>query len=139
MALHSILVVDDEAVILNTLERTFRREYKVFSAISGDEALCIMEQNNITLVIADYKMPDMTGVELLKKASQRHPNTIRIVLSGCVDEEPFRSAMDTGHVDGYLTKPWELEDIRSAVRRAIQTYETTRSDGISGARPPIRN
>ena len=125
MSLHSILVVDDERVILNTLKRTFRREYNVFSALSGEDALCIMERNDIALIIADHLMPDMTGTELLKKTSQRYPNTIRIILSAYPDEKPFMDAVNTGHVHRYITKPWELEEVESVVREEIQTYETT--------------
>ena len=125
MSLHSILVVDDERVILNTLKRTFRREYNVFSALNGEDALCIMERNDIALIIADHLMPDMTGTELLKKTSQRYPNTIRIILSAYPDEKPFMDAVNTGHVHRYITKPWELEEVESAVREEIQTYETT--------------
>jgi len=121
---HSILVVDDEGVILNTLKRTFRREYNVFSALNGEDALSIMEQNDIALIIADYLMPDMTGTELLKLASQKRPDTIRIILSAYPDEKPFMNAVDTGHVHRYITKPWELEDVKSAVRDGIQAYET---------------
>jgi len=125
MGSHSILIVDDEKVILNTLERTFRREYNVFSALNGKDALSIMEQNDIDLIIADHLMPDMTGTELLKKTSQKYPNTIRIILSAYPDEEPFMDAVDTGHVHRYLTKPWELEDVKSVVREGIRTYETS--------------
>jgi response regulator RpfG family c-di-GMP phosphodiesterase len=129
MSPHSILVVDDERVILNTLERTFRRKYNVFSALSGEDALSIMEQNDIALIIADHLMPDMTGTELLKKTSRKYPNTIRIILSAYPDEKPFMDAVDTGHVHKYITKPWELEEVESAVKEGIQTYET--QDGKS--------
>ena len=125
MGSHSILIVDDEKVILNTLERTFRREYNVFSALNGKDALSIMEQNDIDLIIADHLMPDMTGTELLKKTSQKYPNTIRIILSAYPDEEPFMDAVDTGHVHRYLTKPWELEDVKSVVREGIQIRKTS--------------
>jgi response regulator RpfG family c-di-GMP phosphodiesterase len=125
MGLHSILIVDDEKVILNTLQRTFRREYNVFSALNGEDALSIMEQNDIDLIIADHLMPDMTGTELLKRASKKYPETIRIILSAYPDEKPFMDAVDTGHVHRYITKPWELEDVKSAVKEGIQTYETS--------------
>ena len=126
---HNILVVDDEMVSLNALERTFRREYNVFSATNGKDALSIMEQNDIALVITDHRMPGMTGVEFLEKTSRRHPNTIRIILTGYMDDKPVMDAVSTGYVHDCIGKPWEPEKMKAIVREGIEAYKATRSSG----------
>lgn len=129
MDLHNILIVDDEVNNLRALERTLRYEYNVFSASNGGDALSIMEQNDIALIIADHRMPSMTGVELLEKISQKYPDTIRIILIAYTDQKPLMDAISMGHVHSYVTKPWEPEEIKAIVREEIEVYEKTRASG----------
>lgn len=124
---YNILIVDDEVNNLSALERTFRREYNVFSALNGEDALAIMEQNDIALIIADHRMPGMDGVEFLEKILQKYPDTIRIILTGYTNEELLMDAISTGRVHSYVTKPWEPEELRVVVREGIETYEATRA------------
>lgn len=124
---HNILVVDDEVFNLNALKRTLRREYNVFSATNGEEALSIMDQNDIALIISDHRMPGMTGVELLKKTSKKHPDTVRIILTAYTDEILLLNAINLGHVYGYINKPWEPEEIKAVVKEGIEFYKTKSS------------
>ena len=123
---YNILIVDDEVSNLNVLERTFRSDYKVFSATGGNDALTIMEQNNIALVIADYRMPGMTGIEFLETVLQKYPDTIRIILTAYTDQKLLMDAINLGHVHHYTTKPWESESVRAMVREQLDNVYMTR-------------
>jgi len=120
--LYNILVVDDEVSNLNALQRALRHEYNVLSATNGEDALAIMEQNDVALIIADHRMPGMTGVELLEKALQEYPNTIRIILTSYTDEKLLMEAINAVHAHGFLPKPWEPEEITSIVGRWIASF-----------------
>ena len=116
MDLYNILIVDDEVVNLNALKRTFRKEYNVFSAISAEDAMSIMEQNDIDLIIADDNVLGITGLELLEKTSQEYPDTIRIILTTRADQKLIIDAIDIGYVHGYITKPWEPEEAKAIIK-----------------------
>jgi response regulator RpfG family c-di-GMP phosphodiesterase len=122
VALYNILVVDDEESNLNALRRVLRREYNIFTATNGQDALAIVEQNDIALIIADHRMPGMTGIELLEKTLRKHPNTIRVILTSYTDENLLMDAINTVHAHGYLTKPWEPEEVKSVVRKWMAIY-----------------
>lgn len=114
---YNILLVDDEVNALNALERALRREYNVFLAASGEDALAIMEQHHIDLIIADYRMPGMSGVELLEKTLQKYPNTIRVILTAHTNEKLLRDAINIVNAHGYLTKPWDADEVRALVKK----------------------
>jgi CheY-like chemotaxis protein len=127
---YNILLVDDEVSSLNALRRTLRREYNIFTATNGEDALAIMEQNDIAVIIADHLMPGMTGVEFLERASQKYPETVRILLTGYDKKEVLMDAINTGHVNSYIAKPWEPGELISIVREGIEVYERTRASKI---------
>jgi len=82
-----ILYVDDEAHNLTSFVATFRKEYKIHTATSGNDALEIMRNNEIKLVITDQRMPEMTGIQLLEKLSPEFPDSVRMILTGFSDIE----------------------------------------------------
>jgi len=123
---HNILIVDDEVGNLNALERTLKDEHNVFLATNGEDALAIMEQNDIALIVADHRMPGMTGVEFLEKTLKKYPDTIRVILTAYTDEQLLMDAINTGHVYSYVTKPWKPEEIKAVVREGLEAYEITR-------------
>jgi CheY-like chemotaxis protein len=127
MDLYNILIVDDEVGNLNALERTFRSGYNVFSATDGENALVIMGRHEIAVIISDHRMPGMTGIEFLEKTLQKYPDTIRIVLTAYTDEQLLMDAINMGHVYGYVTKPWEPDELEAIVREGIDAYEITRA------------
>jgi len=133
---YNILVVDDEECNLHSLKRTFRREYNVFSAVNGKDALNIMEENDIAIVITDNNMPGMTGPELLARTSRKCPNAIRIILTGYSDEKTIRAAIKRGQIHRYITKPWEPEEIKSVVRQGIAAYEASLAGKSYTGSPP---
>lgn len=120
---HSLLIVDDEKDILRTLTLTFEDDYEVFTARSGTEALSILERQEIALIIADQRMPEMTGVELLQKAIIIKPQAIRIILTGYTDTSALIEAINKGHIYQYINKPWDRQELRIVIRRALDSYE----------------
>ena len=124
---YKIMVVDDEPANLRLLERLFRRDYTVVAAPSGEEALRLLEQHDVALLITDQRMPGMTGIELLKHAAGMRPHMVRIILTGYTDMEALVDAINCGQVYRYVTKPWNNEDLRLTAARALEHYDANRS------------
>jgi DNA-binding NtrC family response regulator len=124
---HKILVVDDESANLRTLERIFRNDYSVLIAQSGPEALAILEQHDVALLISDQRMPGMTGIELLQKTVQLRPHMVRILLTGYTDVGTLIEAINCGHVYKYVTKPWNNDDLSVTVSRALEHFEAIKT------------
>ncbi len=124
---HKIMIVDDEPANLRLLERLFRRDYQVVSASSGEEALRLLEQHDVALLITDQRMPGMTGIELLKHTAPLRPHMVRIILTGYTDVTSLVEAINCGQVYKYVTKPWNNDELRLTVSRALEHYETNRS------------
>jgi class 3 adenylate cyclase len=118
-----ILYVDDEAHNLTSFVATFRKEYKIYTATSGNDALEIMRNNEIKLVITDQRMPEMTGIQLLEKISPEFPDSIRMILTGFSDIEVIIEAINSGRVFRYITKPWDENELRMTIENARQLFE----------------
>ena len=124
---YKIMIVDDEPANLRLLERLFRRDYHVITASSGEEALQLLNQHDVALLITDQRMPSMTGIELLKRTVSLRPHMVRIILTGYTDVSALVEAINCGHVYKYVAKPWENQELRMTVERALEHYETNRS------------
>jgi len=122
-----ILIVDDEAANLRALERLFRGELNVLTAQSGDDALALLEQHDVALLITDQRMPVMTGIELLQKTVPLRPHMLRILLTGYTDVGTLIEAVNCGHVYKYVTKPWNNDDLRLTVSRALEHFEANKT------------
>jgi CheY-like chemotaxis protein len=119
-----MLVVDDEPDNLDLLYRTFRRQCEVFRAESGIEALEILaNKGEVAVIISDQRMPEMKGTEFLSKTVPQFPNTVRIILTGFTDVEDLVDAINSGQVYRYITKPWDPEELKVLVQRALDAYE----------------
>lgn len=125
MERYGILIVDDERDILRLLSLTFEEDYKVFQASSGAEGLAILEQQEIALIIADQRMPHMTGVEFLERSIAKHPQVIRMILTGYTDTASLIRAINAGRIYRYITKPWDRDELKITVKRAIESYAIT--------------
>lgn len=123
---YKIMIVDDEPANLRLLERLFRQDYKVITAGSGEEALELLEQHDTSLLITDQRMPNMSGLELLKQTAALRPHMVRMILTGYTDVGTLVEALNSGLVYQYLTKPWSNEELRLTVTRALQHYESVR-------------
>jgi DNA-binding response OmpR family regulator len=121
---HRVLLVDDDESILRALVRLLRREpYDLETASGADEALRILEARSADLVMSDQRMPGRTGVELLREVRHRWPATIRVILSGYTKVNTIIDAINDGEVYKYLTKPWNDEELKLNLRRALEQYE----------------
>lgn len=124
---YKIMIVDDEPANLRLLERLFRHDYEVISAASGNEALELLSQHDVALLITDQRMPGMTGIELLKRTASLRPHMVRIILTGYTDVADLVEAINCGQVYKYVTKPWNNEELRLTVTRALEHYETNKA------------
>lgn len=117
----TLLCVDDEQNILNALKRLFRTErYKVLVADSGAQGLELLAQEPVDVVISDMRMPVMDGAQFLEQTAKRWPDTMRILLTGYADIEATVAAVNKGRIYQYVSKPWNDEDIKLLVRRALE-------------------
>ncbi len=124
-----LLVVDDEEAILETMTFTFEDDYDVLTATSAVKALELLDREGpVAVVLSDQRMPEMTGVEFLTEVFQRHPDTVRIILTGFADMDAIIHAINDGHVYAYITKPWEPDQLRQVIRRAVEHYELEREN-----------
>jgi DNA-binding NtrC family response regulator len=123
---YKILIVDDEPANLRTLARLFRDQYQVLTAGSGVEALELLDQHDVALLITDQRMPEMTGIELLKKTVSLRPRMVRMILTGYTDVEALVEAINCGAVYRYVTKPWNNDELRLTVKRALEHFETNK-------------
>ena len=117
-----ILIVDDEEAITESLALTLGPEYPVYTAQSGAEGLEILDREEVALIICDQVMPGMTGVEFFETVVKRHPRPLRIMLTGYADMESLVRAINDGQIYRYIAKPWEPDDLRIDVRRAMESY-----------------
>ncbi len=119
-----ILFVDDEELILKTLRRLFMDcGFEILTAESGEEGLKIIENDSpVHVIVSDYRMPGMNGVEFLKKVYARWPETIRIVLSGYADTASVVAAINDGQIFKFIAKPWDDEEFKNIIIDAVEKY-----------------
>ena len=123
-ASYRILLVDDEPNVLASIRRVFRKEnYQIETASNGQEALALMQQKSFHLIISDHMMPGMTGAELLQKAREQFPDTIRIMLTGHADTTAVMGAIKEGAVYRFILKPAQDDDLRVTVALALEQFD----------------
>ena len=123
----SLLVVDDEAYVLDTLSALLDAEFKVFTADSADAAKHVFAQQEVDIVLADQRMPGTTGVQLLEWVRQHSPKTIRLMMTGLARLEDAVDAINCGQVHRYLFKPWRADELLAILRGAAHTFQLERS------------
>ena len=124
---NTILFVDDDKDILLALERRFYEEgYTLKFATSGQEALNKLSETPCKVIVADIKMPKMNGFELLSKVRELYPDVIRIVLSGHDDVQFVLENVNKEGIDHYLTKPWNIEDVKNKLKQSIELFDLRR-------------
>lgn len=116
----TVLVVDDEPEILNTLRRQLRGEgYRLLTTTSASEALNRVATGEVDVIVADIDMPEMNGLELVAVLRRDFPDTVRLLLTGDSSLESALDAINRGEVFRYLTKPWDREALRHTLRDSI--------------------
>jgi len=120
---HNILIVDDEVANLRLLRRVLGKDYEVLEATSGQEGLELLKKHTVSLIITDQRMPAMTGVQMLEQSLPVNPDAIKILLTGYTDVQALIDAINAGHVYKYVPKPWDADELKLTVRRAIETFE----------------
>jgi response regulator RpfG family c-di-GMP phosphodiesterase len=135
----NVLIVDDERPNLMVLRGFLDADYTVHEALSGPEALRIASEHELSVVIADQRMPGMTGIEMLEKLRQIQPDAVGIVVTGYTDTPALMSAINEAHVFRFLKKPWQPEEVLAAVRIGCQSAFQARAlrnlVGLSPAAP----
>ncbi|MEZ5084405.1 MAG: histidine kinase [Bacteroidales bacterium] len=127
----TILYVDDEIHNLISFRATFRREYKIFTAQSGEEGLQVLNEKEVHLVLSDQRMPGMTGVEFLERVNHAFPETVRMIITGFSDIDAVIGAINKGGVNRYITKPWDEREMRVTIENARQLFGLQEENIIS--------
>ncbi|MBN1252165.1 MAG: hybrid sensor histidine kinase/response regulator [Bacteroidales bacterium] len=117
-----ILYVDDEVLNIEVFKHSFKNNYDFIVTSSPVEALKILENTKIKILITDQRMPEMTGLELIGKVNKKYPEIICIMLTAFVEAEIILEAINKGDVYRYITKPWQKEELKIIINNALQTY-----------------
>jgi signal transduction histidine kinase len=120
---HTLLIVDDEADVLDSLRHLFHRQYRVMTAGSGDEAIALLRANDIHLILSDQRMPGMSGDAFLSHARRLQPDAIRMLFTGYADIQAVINAVNEGYIFRYILKPWDATELEGIVRQAADQYE----------------
>ena len=128
VARETLLVVDDDKIILDLLCRTFKPMYEVYSASSGESALTILKELPVDLLITDQKMPGMTGLDLIAEARKLLPELQAILLTAYTEPEDLIAAINEGRVYRYVTKPWSPEELKIVIAHALEHYQLGRDN-----------
>jgi two-component system response regulator HupR/HoxA len=118
----TVLVVDDEPRVLDALEAILAGEFRVLRAGSGDEALKLLPGSDVAVIVTDYRMPGMSGVELLRRSQELVPDAVRVVLTAYTDVDSLMDAVNTGRIYHFVPKPWDPTELLLVVRRAAERY-----------------
>lgn len=124
MTKHTILFVDDEENILKALLRLFHnQDHLLLTAASPRDGLKKISENLVSLVVADHRMPEMTGAEFLQSVKEKSPDTVRIMLTGHADLEVAVEAINQGEIYRFIRKPWDEDEMKTTVTQALERYE----------------
>ncbi|MEO1245837.1 MAG: response regulator [Pseudomonadota bacterium] len=128
-----ILFVDDEQRVLNAMRGLFRREFELFLTTEGAEAVRIAERESIDVLVADQRMPGMTGVEVLGQVKAVSPHTVRILLTGYADLDAIEGSINVGEVFRFLSKPCPPPLLRETLTQAVSTARASAAAAITAA------
>ncbi|MBK8695750.1 MAG: response regulator [Deltaproteobacteria bacterium] len=120
---HCLLVVDDEPNICEAVRDLLRLDFRVLTAHSAAEETRIMTEHEVHIVMTDQRIPQVTGVQLLESVRAHFPQAVRMLFTGYSDSDSIIDAVNRGHIFGFLRKPWEPEELESAVRESADEYD----------------
>jgi len=120
-----VLIVDDEPRVLDSLEALLAMEHEVVRAERPDDALQLLAQEQVALILSDQRMPGMTGTELLAKARECSPETVRILLTAFTDADALMASINAANIYHFVLKPWDPKELLHLVRRGVERYQLT--------------
>lgn len=126
-----LLFVDDEESILTTMRIMFRRQYDVMIASGGEQALELLRQHDVDVIISDQRMPGMVGVEVLREARKIRPRAMRILLTGYSDFSAIIGSINDGEIYRFVHKPWSNQDFQEMIAQAIDAARKLSGDQVS--------
>jgi len=115
-----VLFVDDEERILTALKTIFGSRYDVMTAANGADALEVISRGKIPVIVSDQRMPGMLGVELLRRAREISPQSVRILLTGYSDLASIVGSINEGEVYRFISKPWDNQELQQALAEAVE-------------------
>jgi two-component system response regulator HupR/HoxA len=125
---YPVLVVDDEPDILRSFTFNYGDDFQVLTAPSGAQGLQVLETREPAVIVADQRMPAMSGTEFLERSMALRPDAVRIILTGYTDIDAIVQAINTSRIYRYVTKPWESEELRLTLRRAVEAFHLVREN-----------
>jgi two-component system response regulator HupR/HoxA len=123
-----VLIVDDEPRVLDSLEAVLAADFRVLRAGSGEAALEVLAHEDVAVIVTDYRMPGMTGVELLRRSQDVAPDAMRMVLTAYTDVDSLMDAINTGRIWHFVAKPWDPNELTVIVRRAAERHRLGREN-----------
>jgi two-component system, NtrC family, response regulator AtoC len=125
---YPVLVVDDEQDNLDAFRFNFRKTFDLLTATSGAEALALLAEHDVGVIVTDQRMPRMTGLELLREARQVRPDAVGIILTAFTDVDVLVESINLGQVYRYLTKPWDAKEMRGVLQYALERFDLQREN-----------
>jgi DNA-binding NtrC family response regulator len=120
---HTILVVDDEPDVVHSVQDLLRLDYRVLGATRATEGMSLLSQQDVHIVMTDQRMPEMTGVDFLRRVREGYRDAIRLLFTGYADIKAVVDAINQGHVYRYITKPWDPDELQVIIRQAVERYD----------------
>ena len=125
-----ILYVDDEPSNLIVFEAAFDEQFNVITCKSAEEALAYLQEHPVPVVVADQRMPEMTGVEMFVQVRQLYPHTQRVILSGFTDSDAAIDAINQGQIFQFVRKPWQRFELLSVLQRALDAHDLSLQNSV---------
>ena len=120
---HTLLVVDDEPDVLDSLRHLFHRRYRVLTAEGGREGLEALGREDVHVILSDQRMPGMTGDQFLKNAREVRPDAVRLLFTGYAEIQTVIDAVNQGGIFRYIHKPWDAHELEALIAQAADQYE----------------
>ena len=120
---HTLLIVDDEPDVLDSLRHLFHRQFRVLTATDPAEGLALLGREPVQVILSDQRMPGMTGDEFLSRARHVSPEAVRLIFTGYADIQAVIDAINRGGIFRYILKPWDAAEMEATIRQAADQYD----------------
>ncbi|MEE9116734.1 MAG: response regulator [Thermoplasmata archaeon] len=138
---YNILIVDDEEKVLKALQMTLKRtdafNSQIRTASNGEEGLAKLAEGNFDLVLSDFRMPKMDGVEFLNKVRLEYPYIVRILITGYSEIDVAKNAITKSKVHSYVEKPWDRDELVSIICNELRTRDEKGEESNGTSKEPI--